>query len=541
MIRILRATTWVVLLAGALAVGGALAIARWVLPAMVSAQVRDAIAQHFDGGVSIGRVELSYNGPIRLHDVALRDAAGRQWLRAGVVELTMARWPGPRPVVTSVSSSEVEAWVYFADGRLQWPLRTPQPENAPQPTELPGELDLQRVNIDRLSVALVDERGSAQATELRLDVVRRRGGSWHFWADRAPGAPAGDALRQFSMSGAVSGRQLDVDVQVAMQTRLDMDESAVVLRALRAPLLRAAQGELAGSVNLTGQLTHPESLQFNGAATLAGYTVMGPHGYLIQRGSARAILTARTVQLTDIAGEVAGGQLAGQAALTVARDGQIAYTAHMETSGVELPQLAAVALGPQQQSTAGVLQAQVDVRGTGRQFSGRALLELRNADLQTAPLVPNIFEALGSPRQNVHYTDAAAALRFEGTRITLQKAHLSNQVSAMEVQPGGWVDVGSHQVDMYVIGVPLRAVRQTLKLPVIGIFTEPFSNFTDKLVRLRIKGDWNEPAGRLITKEPLGDVGKGSVDFFGDVVKSGGKLTVGSVQVVGSAFRALGL
>jgi hypothetical protein len=46
----------------------------------------------------------------------------------------------------------------------------------------------------------------------------------------------------------------------------------------------------------------------------------------------------------------------------------------------------------------------------------------------------------------------------------------------------------------------------------------------ERLVRVRIHGDWNAAPASLISKEPLKDIGEGTVDFLRGVVSSGGRL-----------------
>ena len=65
--------------------------------------------------------------------------------------------------------------------------------------------------------------------------------------------------------------------------------------------------------------------------------------------------------------------------------------------------------------------------------------------------------------------------------------------------------------------------------------SKPFVNLQDKLTRLRIRGHWSDPAGKLIKKEPVKDVKEGTVGFLRDVIKSGGELS----QQAGNTLRAL--
>jgi hypothetical protein len=69
--------------------------------------------------------------------------------------------------------------------------------------------------------------------------------------------------------------------------------------------------------------------------------------------------------------------------------------------------------------------------------------------------------------------------------------------------------------------------------------SEPFRNLRDKLIRLHIQGDWSAPPGTIVKKESVADVSEGTVEFFKDVSKSGGKLGEGALKAVDDVFRSL--
>ena len=46
----------------------------------------------------------------------------------------------------------------------------------------------------------------------------------------------------------------------------------------------------------------------------------------------------------------------------------------------------------------------------------------------------------------------------------------------------------------------------------------------DRLIRVHIKGNWNDPVESLISKEAIQDIAEGTVDFLRDVTSSGGHL-----------------
>jgi hypothetical protein len=84
------------------------------------------------------------------------------------------------------------------------------------------------------------------------------------------------------------------------------------------------------------------------------------------------------------------------------------------------------------------------------------------------------------------------------------------------------VNLGTSEVDTYVVAAPLKQIDDIMqKIPVVNLFV----GLKDKLVRLRIKGNWSQPGGVAITKEPMKDVRDGTANFIKGVLDSGGQIT----------------
>jgi hypothetical protein len=58
----------------------------------------------------------------------------------------------------------------------------------------------------------------------------------------------------------------------------------------------------------------------------------------------------------------------------------------------------------------------------------------------------------------------------------------------------------------------------------------------ERLMRVRIRGDWNAPPVSLISKEPLRDIGEGTVVFLRGIVSSGGRLGKTLYEEFGERF-----
>ena len=118
-------------------------------------------------------------------------------------------------------------------------------------------------------------------------------------------------------------------------------------------------------------------------------------------------------------------------------------------------------------------------------------------------------------------TDVEAAFTMKGRVVTLSQARLANAVAAVDIEPGGQVDIGKHSLDLYAIVAPIKQVSDLLaSIPFMSLVVK----LKDRLTRVHIRGDWNAPPARLISKESLQDIAEGTVDFIRGAASSGGRL-----------------
>ena len=133
-------------------------------------------------------------------------------------------------------------------------------------------------------------------------------------------------------------------------------------------------------------------------------------------------------------------------------------------------------------------------------------------------------------------TDAACTFTKTGSVITIREAKARSKYGAIVVEPGGIVDLKKNSIDIYVVAVPVRALRGLLeKIPFMSIITTP----TDKLTRIRVEGNLSDPPNKLIKKQPFRDVAAGTVSFFKEVLKTGGDLSKTTADSTHSLFESL--
>jgi len=169
---------------------------------------------------------------------------------------------------------------------------------------------------------------------------------------------------------------------------------------------------------------------------------------------------------------------------------------------------------------------------------GRGVLFINDSDMWALPVVGKILKFVGFEKLGmVGMSDAQVSFGISSGVITIKRGHMSNKLSAVEVEPGGTADISSGQVDMGVIVLVVKGVDEVLRaIPVVNWF----SAMKDKLSRLRVKGHWSEPMGELIRKEPVRDVKDGTLAFFESVIKSGGQLSESMFGTLGSVLNGNG-
>ncbi len=149
---------------------------------------------------------------------------------------------------------------------------------------------------------------------------------------------------------------------------------------------------------------------------------------------------------------------------------------------------------------------------------------LDNVDAQVVPIVPDLMAQFGQAvlqpfRTGTQgFSHGATVLSLAGGVLTFKSGRLANPLTALEFEAGGTINLRTKELDFHVVGVALVGLRDVLvKIPLINLMV----NFKDKMVRVLVKGTWDQPAESLIRKEPLGDLAAGTTDFFKGVADTG--------------------
>jgi len=177
--------------------------------------------------------------------------------------------------------------------------------------------------------------------------------------------------------------------------------------------------------------------------------------------------------------------------------------------------------------------------GHANLIEGIARGTLDNVDVHVMPLVPELMLSVtkivlrpGAPASQ-GVSDLSAAVNLSRGVVTIRRARVANPISALEIEPGGTINLLTRELNFYVFGVSLNVLRDVLlDIPVANLLV----NLKDKLVRLHVEGPWTAPTDKLIRKEPVGDVAAGTMDFFRGVAKAGGQLTSDVLKGIGELF-----
>jgi hypothetical protein len=307
------------------------------------------------------------------------------------------------------------------------------------------------------------------------------------------------------------------------------------------PVFKGIDGRIyCHRANLRGHLDNAGQWKLGGDVNFMDFQFQGPYGNLARELNCTMKLDGRTIRITQFSATGCEGSVAAHGQADIAADWKVTYKGTLDASNVDVPRLTESVAGPDSKAQRGTLSLQVRYSGIGAGIRGAGLLGLDDADVMTLSIIAEIFKqmSLGTSDQ-LRRSHVRAVFAFNGPLVTIEQGRLANPLSAIDVENGGQVNVQTHQLDLYVMAVPLKAVEGLLKLPIIGTVSEPFRNLRDKLIRLHIQGDWSAPPGTIVKKESVADVSEGTVEFFKDVSKSGGKLGEGALKAVDDVFRSL--
>ncbi|MCX7044078.1 MAG: AsmA-like C-terminal domain-containing protein [Candidatus Sumerlaeota bacterium] len=492
----------------------------WLVPLVLRQQISAALRDRWDGKLVISAVSFNWRGPSYLRGVELRDAAGRKWLDAGSVKLTPRGWPGLHPVLCEVEVEDLALQGYFAGGVFLLPIKsapTPQGENK--------YFDLRAITFRSMSIGITADGKAISACDGLQLTVRRDGQIHRIEMKQATSIPGDELL----LSGTVEGESLEADLNIVMRHTFVRKEATAVIAALNVPYAMQADGKMDVNVGVRGALAGLPSfstIRISGAIVMSSGCVSCAYGpvYKDFAGEIKFDGQAPSGAVAEWSASFCKGRMKGKLTANALSDGTVKYRYREDAQGVSYDELRKL-LGDSQKTRKGELQYFYIANGRAgavNETAGRGYVFLQDAYLGDVPLLVALFKVAGLlPFDALQDTDVEATFAVKGSVVTLNKARVANGVAAIDIESGGQVDIEKHYLDLYAIVAPVKQLHDVLaSIPLVKLVV----HLQDRLIRVRIRGDWNAAPTDLVSKESLKDIGEGTVTFLRGVVSSGGRL-----------------
>ncbi|MHC4680827.1 MAG: AsmA family protein, partial [Planctomycetota bacterium] len=461
-------------------------------------------------------------------NVSVCDSNGIEWFSGADAELALADWPGRKPVLTQIELTMPRLRTVAADGGgFKIPAWLPK-GRAEDPKA--GLSSLQRLVVRDATVAVEDANNPEIVFDrLWLDATRKGQDSYDIAAShRAP-----DDSNAVAVKGLVNLASSQVKLSVKTDHVAGRQETAMLFAAL-GKAQYAVEGKLVADLTIAGRLNTPLQLEAEGSATLDGCTLFFKEGTLAETLNATAGFDGRRLDIEQFSAALCNGRVSGYFHADVSDENQMEFRGRVLAVNVNFPEFVSVLTPKAQKATGGTFTASYDFNGQRngtRTFNGEGLVFFDDADVRVLPAIPQIFESAGlSQYEPLRMSDAEAIFTTTGSIVTIQSGHISNRFAAIEFEPGGTIDLKARQIDGYVVAAPLSQIAGAVEqLPVVRVF----ARVKDKLIRLHVKGDWADPPGKLVKKEPIKDLKESTVGFIRDVVKGSGQFGRGMLDRLG--------
>lgn len=466
--RRLKIAVRVLLVLLVLAVATVIAAKSWIIPGIIRDKVSNALAEHWGGEVEIEDVEFSFSGSAVLRNVKLLDYDGREWLHADNVAITLANWASDAPMLTDANIDGLDIFAHYVKGGCAPPLT----ESQKPADDEPKNIDLQSLTITNASFTKVDDGKWQPSEAFSLTLAR-----------------AGD---RYNLSYRQPGRKIAIDGEIV-----------------------------------------PNSFK---NFALKNFTISTEHGELIRKLSANIITTKKddqkVIEASKIYGITAGrGFLQGKAKLYLKPGEKPNLIGRLALGDAHLPALQKALLGKAEISS-GTITIQAAFKCPGMQLEnldGIIAIFVDDIDSHNHGLTKGTREFIGIQTDDTgELADIEAVFDIKGLKLILkQGCHYTSSLFAVEGEPGGTINLMTKEIDVYIVAAQISQLRNVfsaipIKLPLLpnGILT----NLLKKMFRLHLLGKWDDPAEKLIRKEPISDLAKGTVEFLKTSVEGGGQL-----------------
>ena len=494
----------------------------WLGPAYVEKQTKKSLSRSWSGPARVGEIEFGYDGVMFIREVIFYDQAGREVMKAGGVRMVLGNWPSLDAPAKRIEVERLEVSLRIEGGKPVFPARTGQEPNT-------GQSSLEYMSVKQATITV--EKGESQFVVDRVFAeVTNVGGAEEFNIKR----DADDG--RFHINSVVNPKSREIKTTLTLEQMAGREQTRFLLKMLGAPAAWSCEGRVRADLRMQGNLSDAESLWPQGRVSFEDWTILLNDSVICRQLGGELAVEKRHLGLERVKGVICDGRLKGSFYVDVNQSGPVAYGGNVLAADINMVQLTQAA-ETEKRFTKGKGLFNVEFAAdTSGPNSLRAYgsVFLDEADVWRFPLIGELFKSIGIWEYRLGgMSDAEAEFRLSGSRMTIERGHLSNRFSAIEAEPGGEVDINSGQVDMFVVAAPLKDIDRIMaKVPVVNWF----ASFKNKLIRLRLKGHWSQPAGKLIHKQPLKDIKEGTIEFMTSAVNGGGHFTEKLIKGFGLIF-----
>jgi hypothetical protein len=329
------------------------------------------------------------------------------------------------------------------------------------------------------------------------------------------------------LSGDINSEDSQVNVSLNLTKHVKKSLAVEILSLLELPLPFECEGSLSADIVLTGTLDDLGNLQPAGKIMLTNCSVLKGQTVWAEKLNTSVQVNGSHVKVEKWTADSFGGQIEGALDAEIKQKKLTQFHGQIKGSQIQVSGVMG-ALTDTQKSSEGFLAfdyAFTADQGNLQQMEGHGTNFLEQVDYQIMPVVDQIVRTV-SLRGLKEQRTAHMIGTFDtvGSIVTFQKARLANDWVAIETLPGGTFDLQTGAIDGSVIVAPIKQIHEVLDgTPVVKLFT----HLKDQLTCLHVRGNRSDVSNIKITKEPLRDVAKGTLDFFKGVASTGGDFIKG--------------
>ena len=488
----------------------------WVVPAVVNKMAEKELSSAWGGRVRISDLEFNYFGPIYLEKIIFYDKNTRKFIQANGVKITLEKWPGLNPVLTEIEIEKLSTHLSTADGKFSLPdIPSQKQSNGSQDI-----IDIRNFSVNSAEIIVTDARNAtARYDNLKLQVVKKDA-FYDFTLNRA-GSRSPESLL---VKGQIDSQNLRTEISLQLQHTVQQPETAPLFAVLNKPEMSAG-GRLTADLKITGPLKQPEEIKSDGTVNLEEWAVLKDDEIIARHLATQVNVKEQRFDFENITATVFDGNVGGTFQIETDKYRPTAYSGQVFAENMSFTKITSALGGPEKKAEKGTVTLDYNFSGNGSDLQnliGEGQIFLDDADISILPSVTSTFKAIGlSKLDPLKKSDAFCTFTSAGPVITIETAQIANRFAAINVEPGGTVNIQTDDIDVYVIAAPIKQFDAVIKkIPLINML----NNIKDKFIRLRVKGKRTDPPVKLIKKEPIKDIKDATIGFFQDAIDNVGQI-----------------